>query len=326
MTADDYLRFTEADALAQWCGVLARSPRARQVVFAPIEIVLCFGLFYVLNPHSYGGRNIDRAPAELEALAGLLCRSPGSLTNKMLNLDGARANAGRAEPEVFLRLSSDPELFLRLYRRVLHAARAAGISSLRLPDFLDAEGGALQLLGQDELGSAEIEQVAEERRAERESWAREHSFDPRETTRLVEGRVRLGQHRFAKTVLQNYDRRCGFCGFAPRSLGDVGMLVASHIKPWSHSSDRERLDPANGIAACPVHDRAFDAGLLTVNGGLAIHRAAPLEGSLLSDSGSANYFAAPVLRPRLIAPSRGAPRPAYLAWHREHLFERWSAA
>lgn len=46
---------------------------------------------------------------------------------------------------------------------------------------------------------------------------------------------------------------------------------ASHTKPGKDSNPTERLDPRNGPAACPAHDVAFDAGLLTVNGGLRIH-------------------------------------------------------
>ena len=51
------------------------------------------------------------------------------------------------------------------------------------------------------------------------------------------------------------------------------MLLAGHIKPWKDSSSRERLDPRNGLAACPAHDAAFDKGMITVNGGLHIHLA-----------------------------------------------------
>ena len=29
----------------------------------------------------------------------------------------------------------------------------------------------------------------------------------------------------------------------------------------------------NGVAACGVHDAAFDTGLITVNGGLRVHKA-----------------------------------------------------
>ena len=32
------------------------------------------------------------------------------------------------------------------------------------------------------------------------------------------------------------------------------------------STSAERLDPRNGLAACPAHDVAFDTGKITVNG------------------------------------------------------------
>lgn len=108
----------------------------------------------------------------------------------------------------------------------------------------------------------------------------------------------------------------------PRSLRHTGLLIASHIKPWRASTDRERLDPHNGVAACPVHDRAFDGGLLTVNGGYRIHRSAPLQASLAADAGSERYFGEAVLRSRLIVPEQGAPRARYLAYHQEHIFGR----
>ena len=52
----------------------------------------------------------------------------------------------------------------------------------------------------------------------------------------------------------------------------------------------ERLDPRNGLAACPVHDVAFDTGLLTVNGGLRIHVARSLAGAVQSDPLARQYL------------------------------------
>jgi putative restriction endonuclease len=49
-----------------------------------------------------------------------------------------------------------------------------------------------------------------------------------------------------------------------RPFGAKRMLVAGHIKPWKDSEPSERLDPRNGLAACPSHEVAFDTGLLTV--------------------------------------------------------------
>ena len=40
-------------------------------------------------------------------------------------------------------------------------------------------------------------------------------------------------------------------------------MIASHIKPWEHSSDSERLDPNNGILLSMLIDGLFDNGLVS---------------------------------------------------------------
>jgi putative restriction endonuclease len=141
--------------------------------------------------------------------------------------------------------------------------------------------------------------------------------------RIAEQRVRLRQHRFARQVLQRFHHRCGFCGFAPRALGRRKLLLASHVKPWRDcTSAKERLDPRNGIAACPVHDTAFDSGLLTVNGGLRIHVSGLLATHLLTDRVAESYFGHPPLGPTLLLPTGSdGPDPKYLRWHQERIYQ-----
>ena len=76
---------------------------------------------------------------------------------------------------------------------------------------------------------------------------------------------------FALNVLTNCGRWCVFCGLNPSAFGAKRMLLAGHIKPWKDSSATGRLDPLNGLAACPSHDVAFDTGMLTVTADLKIH-------------------------------------------------------
>jgi len=76
-------------------------PGHRQVPFNMVETLLCYGLFYVLDPHKYGGANIGTAPQCVKALAAFFRRTPGSITNKMLNLDGSRQHSAREEPSLF---------------------------------------------------------------------------------------------------------------------------------------------------------------------------------------------------------------------------------
>jgi putative restriction endonuclease len=318
-----YLELSDDDARQQWRRVRQREPRKRQEPFLPVEVLLCYALFFILDPRSFGGGNIGRLPEPVQALARTLHRPPGSLTSKMLNLDGSRPNSARLEPELFARLAADPSLFEVLYQRVVRAARDEGFPPERVPDLLDAlQEGRVDLLGQEELGAAEINLALQESRQEVGLLEESFHLGEQQTTRLVEQRVRLGQHRFARRVLDHYGHRCGFCGFAPHKLRHHRLLVASHIKPWAKSSAKERLDPHNGIAACPTHDAAFDSGLITVNGGLRIHRAEPLRRSMVADEGTELYFGERVLGARLILPDkRPGPGPDYLRYHHQHIFQ-----
>ena len=77
----------------------------------------------------------------------------------------------------------------------------------------------------------------------------------------------------------------------------------------------------NGVAACGVHDAAFDTGLLTVNGGLRVHRARRLQVSVKSDPGSDNYFQT-MLRAQLVLPAEAVrPGDVYLEWHQRRVYK-----
>ena len=41
------------------------------------------------------------------------------------------------------------------------------------------------------------------------------------------------------------------------------MLIASHIKPWSVSKPKEKLNTDNGFLLCPNHDKLFDKGYIS---------------------------------------------------------------
>ena len=315
----DYLDLTTEQARAQWGQILRREPRPRQETFTPVEAVLCYGLFFVLDPHRFGGASMHRAPEIVHQLARLFVRPPGSITSKMMNLDGSRANAGAHEWRFFVELAADSSLFPALYNRVLLAARDMGVPPNALPDFLSLKDvDEFDLLGQEELAQHTFDKVVEIKAAKRRAKL---LSGEEETTRLVEQSVRLGQHRFASAVLANYEHACAFCDFAPRSLTGDKLLVASHIKPWAVSDDGERVDPTNGVAACPTHDAAFDSGLITVNGGLRVHQAPTLQASSRTDPGVGQYFGQ-YMHVSLGVPKGGAPPgDHYLSWHREHVFQ-----
>ncbi|WP_423246373.1 HNH endonuclease [Morganella morganii] len=41
------------------------------------------------------------------------------------------------------------------------------------------------------------------------------------------------------------------------------LLIASHIKPWSKSTNQERLNKYNGLILSPVYDKLFDKGYIS---------------------------------------------------------------
>lgn len=85
----DYLDLTAEQARSQWGRILRRVPRSRQEPFTPVEAILCYALFFVVDPHRYGGGRIDQAPRIVHGLARLFVRSSASITIKMKNLDGS---------------------------------------------------------------------------------------------------------------------------------------------------------------------------------------------------------------------------------------------
>ncbi len=68
---------------------------------------------------------------------------------------------------------------------------------------------------------------------------------------------RIGQGDYRRKLLEE----CPYCPFT--MVGDERLLVASHIKPWVLSSDKEKVDPKNGFLFTPTYDRLFDRGFIT---------------------------------------------------------------
>jgi putative restriction endonuclease len=317
----DYLDLTVGQAREQLRELLARRPVAggRQVVFTPVETLLCLAASFLVNHRQFGGSTADRAPEPVPSLARLFARPPSSVLAKMANLDGSRSHGARWDALAGAMLRDDPARFGHVYRLLFQAARVDGIGPDRLPDFLGIEdGGELALLGQDEIDSSVLEAGLRDQLARSLATS---DWPERDTERILLAAARVGQHIFASAVLRNCGGQCVFCGFRPAAFGGKKMLLAGHIKPWKDSTPRERLDLRNGLAACPPHDVAFDTGLLTVNGGLRIHVARSLATAVRADPLARQYYGQPPLLASLALPL-DAQRPAsrYLTWHHLNIF------
>ncbi|SDB06806.1 HNH endonuclease [Pseudobutyrivibrio sp. YE44] len=72
---------------------------------------------------------------------------------------------------------------------------------------------------------------------------------------LIKARVNQGYFR---DLLKSKYKQCCLCG-----VDDSGLLIASHIKPWSVSDKNEKVDINNGLLLCPNHDKLFDGGYIS---------------------------------------------------------------
>ncbi|QKQ26432.1 HNH endonuclease [Candidatus Reidiella endopervernicosa] len=77
------------------------------------------------------------------------------------------------------------------------------------------------------------------------------------TEKTVYINARVGQGRYRRELIGRW-KACALSGFR-----DTRLLVASHIKPWNASSNKERLDSFNGLLLLPNLDKVFDLGFIT---------------------------------------------------------------
>lgn len=70
-------------------------------------------------------------------------------------------------------------------------------------------------------------------------------------------RGRIGQDKYRNALLEE----CPFCPIT--MINDERLLIASHIKPWVVSNEKEKIDPKNGYMLSPLYDRLFDQGFIT---------------------------------------------------------------
>lgn len=89
------------------------------------------------------------------------------------------------------------------------------------------------------------------------------------------------------------------------------MLVASHIKPWSKSNNRERLDVNNGLLLCPNHDALFDKG----------HISFEKDGLLLISNSLDKYSKIFLNTNETMKIDLKVEQQKYMKWHRDNLFK-----
>lgn len=130
------------------------------------------------------------------------------------------------------------------------------------------------------------------------------------TERLSETKIRIGHTDFKSALISEMS----FCPIT--GIDDKRLLIASHIKPWSHSNNDERLNPKNGLLLSPLFDKLFDlkVGLIT----FSLNKEILISNKLSKE----NINRLPVSNGQIIhsLPIKG--REEFLEYHRNYIFSR----
>lgn len=132
------------------------------------------------------------------------------------------------------------------------------------------------------------------------------NLKPTEKEQII--KARLGQGKFRQDLLEES------CECVITRVNDERILVASHIKPWSVSTNEERLSHYNGLIFTPTYDKLFDQGFISFdeNGQVLISPyISPLNIKKLNLS-SNKTFEIPSM----------TKRKTFLEYHRENIFKK----
>jgi len=131
-----------------------------------------------------------------------------------------------------------------------------------------------------------------------------------EKQRLV--KTRVNQNFFRQAVLSAHNFSCCVTGIDLPEL-----LIASHIIPWS-KTEKDRLNPRNGLCLNALHDRAFDKGLMTVTSDFKIKVSSKL---LSKPSKPVEQWLVSFNEKSLIIPQRFVPSSEFLEYHNRNIFQ-----
>lgn len=159
----------------------------------------------------------------------------------------------------------------------------------------------------------EIEQVVKDFECKEKVPGKQDTEQYLGQDKIAQAKVRVGQSLFRKAVLSAYQNRCCITGLAIPEL-----LVASHIVPW-RVDPKNRLNPRNGLCLNALHDKAFDAGIITIDKDFKVVVSKRIRqkmdkffaNALLTYDGSTIYLS-----------EKFRPCKEFLEFHRKNVFEK----
>ena len=123
-------------------------------------------------------------------------------------------------------------------------------------------------------------------------------------------KARVNQLFFRQTVLASYGGSCCITG-----IGIPELLVASHIVPCAIDR-KNRVNPCNGLCLNPLHDRAFDAGLMTITRDFRVKLSRRIAGA----DAATQQLLMPFEGHSIRLPQRFTPGREFIEYHNRNIF------
>lgn len=203
-----------------------------------------------------------------------------------------------APPRVYINSSSDAYTFVRK----IALPQISYFSALKIRDSAGKEYYYFKPFF-DYFSSDVYESVLKKK--EKEIEERPEVADPKKK-QLIQARE--GQGKYREQLL----KECVCCPIT--DVTEERLLVASHIKPWIDSDDREKIDPKNGFIFTPTYDKLFDRGFISFEDDKTMRVSAwlsPLNQRRLNIRDGKKVFNLPV-----------TGREKYLQYHRNNIFKK----
>lgn len=244
------------------------------------ELILTMNLYWRIEFGKY-----HKSHPEVMKLANLIGRTPSAIALKLGNL-----------------ASFDPSL------------RKRGIKGASNASKLDWEIWQEFYENPDELPyQSEILRARYEKKPIEELLNLKESELPKEgKERQSSVKVRVNQSFFRQAVLRSYQQSCCITG-----INIPELLVAGHIIPWAQD-EKKRLNPRNGLLMNGLHDKAYEAGHITVRPDYVLLVSYELKKQQQADWSSSYFGKYEGHQIRL--PNRFLPEPDYLE---KHYYERF---
>ena len=221
----------------------------------------------------------------------------GSYDESLMKFDMYKVDV--EPPRVYLKSNSD-------YYKLMREVGIPNISYLSIMKLMDSQNNKYYYCRIFIYYRHDIERYESSIELKQEEEIMSSDLTEKNKHRLLD--ARKGQGEYRRKLLEE----CNSCPFT--DVTDERLLIASHIKPWVKSDEREKVDPKNGFALTPTYDKLFDQGYITFNSDKTL-RVSPWISPM--NQNRLNIYDGKMLNKLQL----DELREHYLKYHREHIFK-----